>query len=125
MSRSILKKVVLLAIPASTIIAPSVAFAQAHHAGPGQSQGTASCSGTPTSVGSTWSVTGSGLPASTMVQFLVQDSSGALSSTTAMTDPNGAASVSGPAWTAGTDSVRLTDTSSKWNTLATCSFQVS
>ena len=110
----------LLVIPAVSMIGSGTAFAKSHAAG----GSTATCAGTPATVGSTYGVTGSGLPASTMVQFLVSDSSGAESSTTAMTDSSGSASVSGTAWVAGTDKVTITDTSSHWNTLATCSFQV-
>ncbi len=85
----------------------------------------ASCSAPPTTVGSTWTVTGNGLPPFAIVQFLVSDSTGAASSVTVMTNSSGSAVAAGHAYIAGTDKVKVTDTTRKFNTLATCSFQVS
>lgn len=124
MSRHLVTKALLGLTTAAVVLAPSSAFAKGGHL---NSPPAASCAATsnPVAVNSTYTVVGSGLPANTMVQFLVTDSSGAESSTTAMTGSNGSASVSGHAWVAGTDSVTITDTTSKWSTLTSCSFQVS
>ncbi len=121
MSRNLLPKLLFVIVPASLVVAPAAASAKAHN----NTASTSSCSAASVSVGSTYTVNGSGLLASSMVQFLVTDSSGAESSTTALTDASGSASVSGHAWVAGTDQVAITTDSSPWTTLATCSFTVS
>lgn len=122
MSRKLLIKAMLLAVPVATFAVPGTAFASPHHHN-GPAAG--SCSGTNVPVGVTYGVSGTNLPANSMVQFLVTSSTGGESSTTAMTDSNGSASVSGVAWSAGTESVAITTGSSPWSTLASCSFQVS
>lgn len=121
MSRKLLPKLLLLVVPAGLVIAPAAASAKVHS----NTSSSAACSAGSVAVGSTYTVNGTGLPASSMVQFLVTDSSGAESSTTAMTDASGAAAVSGHAWVSGTDQVSVTDASGKWTTLTTCSFVVS
>ena len=123
MSRHNFKKIVFGLTAAAVVLAPATAFAA--KGGHPQSSGGGACTAGSVAVNTSYTVSGTGLPANSMVQFLVTDSTGAESSTTAMTSSSGAASVSGHAWAAGTDTVNITDTSSKWNTLATCSFQVS
>jgi hypothetical protein len=90
---------------------------------PGGAQGSCSVSGPVTQYGS-YTVVGSGLPASTVVNVYVSDSGGTQWSSTT-TSSSGTMSVSGYASYTGTYSVSVTSSGRKPSTLATCSFAVS
>lgn len=118
-----LSKLQLLALvpAAAVLVLPTAAFAKG---GPVHSgSATASCSVTPTPVlaGGDFTVSGSGLPAATLVDVWVTDSVGT-QWTSAETSSTGSMSVPGHASYSGAYSVSITGGTKNSASLATCSF---
>lgn len=124
MSRNSLAKFAAAAALAALVAVPTPAFAarKTTH----NSSSAASCSVSPGTVSqySGYVVSGTGLPANTMVNVYVSDSVGTQWSS-AVTDGSGNVSVSGYASYTGTYNVSITNTDRQLTQLASCSFQAS
>lgn len=122
-----MRRLASVALAAALVLALSgTALAAKGGNGSGATTGSGSCSVTPNpvAVGSNWTMTGTGLPASTFVNVYDSDSGG----TTvwmAQTSSTGTVSITWHSYYAGTSTIKVTTAlAKKASTLATCSFQV-